>query len=602
MTSIETFKAIYAHIPPARQRQIVRFAIIMGVVSCSELALAGVISLLGVALSSPEQIQHLPVVGYYLEKLASLLSAPPVIGMLVLILMLVSIATLAKNIGTGYITYKQQHIAQTVAWDIRTRIFHNYLYAPYIWHSKQNTAKLQSYLLWGAHVSSFFLYSLTTLTQICIATVLLLGAFITAPVASILLFGVCGSMAVVIYKLTQQKAHYLGKLNSELDIQNEKTSHFALQGMREVQIYNQRKAFDQEYASFAQPKANISSKQCIYPGLPQWILETLGMVILLGIVLLLWKQDKSVANITGTLTLMAGVAWRLLPTMNKLMGSILSIKNSLAPTQELITNLTNIPKANLALEAHGFTQNIVLDSISFSYEQSPKKILEDISLTINRGSMIGLVGLSGAGKSTLVSILTGLLSPTHGQILIDNTPVIAKTGYLNIGYVPQHPYMMDATLAQNIAFCDWGKEIDENRVVECCKLAAMDFLKDLPEGIHTMLGDRGMRLSGGQAQRVAIARALYSNPDILLFDEATSALDGATEAEIQKTILTLRQKLTIVMVAHRLSTVEGCDSVYWLHEGKLQNMHDNEEKALEQYKKFLKDNITKKQDSDILDS
>ena len=594
MTAIETFGAIYKRIPTIRQRQIVRFAILLAVVSCLELALAGVISLLGVALSSPDKIQDIPVVGHYLATLASFLAASPVIGMLMLVLVLVSIATLAKNVGTGYITYKQQYIAQSVAWDIRTQIFHSYLYAPYIWHSKQNTAKLQSYLLWGGHVSSFFLYSLMALTQISIACVLLVGAFITAPTASLLLFGICGCMAGIIYKFTKKKAHSLGKQSSELDIQNEKISHFALQGMREVLIYNQRRSFDQQYASFAQPKANISAKQSIYPGLPQWVLETLGMVILLGIVILLWKQDKSVAYITGTITLMAGVAWRLLPTMNKLMGSILSLTNSLAPTQELIASLINIPKAVLALERHVFTRNIILDSISFCYEESSKKVLDDVSLTINKGSMVGLVGLSGAGKSTLISILTGLFSPTQGQILVDHEPVVAKTGYLNIGYVPQAPYMMDASLAQNVAFCDWGKEVDEELVLACCKLAAMNFLEELPEGIHTMLGDRGMRLSGGQSQRVAIARALYANPDILLFDEATSALDGATEAEIQQTILSLKKKLTIVIVAHRLSTVEGCDNVYWLHEGKLQNMHSNEGKALELYKKFLKDSVVKK--------
>lgn len=602
MTTLEILKAIFLHTPLTRQRQVVRFAIIMGVVSCLELALAGVISLLGVALSSPEQILKLPVVGSYLARLVVILSAPPVIGTIVVVLFLVSIATLAKNIGTAYITYRQQYISQAVSWDLRTRIFHNYLYAPYIWHSRQNTAELQSYLLWGAHISSFFLYSLASITQVCIVFVLLLGAFVAAPIASLLLFGLCGGVGFLIYKSTQKKAHSVGKINSQLDMQNEKVSHFALQGMREVQIYNQREAFDQEYASFAQPKAHISAQQSIYPGLPQWILETLGIIILFVIVLVLWQQDKSVASITGTLTLMAGISWRLLPSMNKLMGSILSIKNSLAPTQKLITMLTRVPEADLASEAHGFTQGIVLDSISFSYEDSSKKVLDNITLGIEKGSMVGLVGLSGSGKSTLVSIITGLLSPTHGEIFIDSAPIIPKAGYLKIGYVPQNPYILDASLAQNVAFCDWGKGVDENRLVECCRLAAMDFLQDLPDGIHTILGDRGMRLSGGQVQRVAIARALYSNPDILLFDEATSALDDATEAEIQKTILSLRQKLTIVIVAHRLSTVEECDSVYWLHEGKLQSVHENEDKILEQYKKFLNENIIKNKVDDLLGS
>ena len=184
--------------------------------------------------------------------------------------------------------------------------------------------------------------------------------------------------------------------------------------------------------------------------------------------------------------------------------------------------------------------------------------------------MVGLVGLSGSGKSTLTSLITGLLRPQQGHLCLDGTPWDTATERLNIGYVPQNLYLLDATLAENVAFSHWGEPVDEERVRECCRMAAMDFVDDLPEGIHTPLGERGVRLSGGQIQRVGIARALYDRPELLIFDEATSALDGATERAIQSTIERLRQHVTLVVVAHRLSTVEKCDLLYWINRGNVE--------------------------------
>lgn len=215
---------------------------------------------------------------------------------------------------------------------------------------------------------------------------------------------------------------------------------------------------------------------------------------------------------------------------------------------------------------------MALDRISFRYPTAERDSLHDVSLSIPKGSMVGIIGASGAGKSTLVAILTGLLSPDSGQILLDGQPS-DTTRHLSLGtllgYVPQSAYLLDGTLAENIAFKDWGQPIDYQRVRECCALAAIDFFDALPNGLDTAIGERGMRLSGGQIQRVIIARALYHHPQILLFDEATSALDSGTEATIQKTILSLRQQMTVVIVAHRLSTVESCDVLYWLDGGTL---------------------------------
>ena len=220
-------------------------------------------------------------------------------------------------------------------------------------------------------------------------------------------------------------------------------------------------------------------------------------------------------------------------------------------------------------------EEIRFEHVSFRYPNTGtghKDALRDINLSIPKGSMIGLIGPSGAGKSTIVSLLTGLYTPSSGKILIDgqNLDDSLRAGWMrSIGYVPQSPFLLNGSLAENIAFSQWGQEIDRQRVKECCRMAAMDFLDDLEDGIDTIIGERGVRLSGGQLQRVSIARALYGRPQLMIFDEATSALDGATEQAIQKTIEGLRKHMTIVIIAHRLTTVEKCDWLYLVERGEI---------------------------------
>ena len=586
MTTIELIKKTYKILPPKQRGQLIFLAVLMLIMAFVEIALAGVISLLGVALSSPEALTTLPYVGEYFAKAPHYIDAPPVVAMLIVVLCLVVTATLAKNMMTAYITYKQGYISNTIAWAVGILIFKNYLYAPYMWYTQQNTGELQGYMGWRVYIANFWTGVLTTITQLCIILFLMVGAFITAPLVSLLLYGVCGTTAVLIYKFTQKSAKHLGEKISNMTIQSNKVTHFALQGMREVHIYNQRKPFQDQYASFAEPISLDTAKQTMFPNIPIWLLESVGFILLLCAVLLMQSRGDSVASITGTLTLMAGISWRLLPAMNKFVGGTLSIKSYFAPTSQLVRDYLQLPQEKTLPKYHDFHKDLTLKDIDFSYPKTDKKALNNININIAKGSMVGLVGLSGAGKSTLVGILTGLLPPSAGIFYIDGQEIMPKPGFLNIGYVPQSPYIMDATLAQNVAFSDWGKDVDEKRVLSCCKMAAMTFLEELPEGIHTMLGDRGIRLSGGQVQRVAIARALYNKPNILLFDEATSALDGAAESSIQKTILSLRQDMTIVIVAHRLTTVENCDKIYWMHEGEIKNI-GGDVKALDEYKRFL---------------
>ena len=589
---LATSRKFYAQLPQHRQRQLIWLGFAMFAMGFIELGLAGSISLLGVALADPASLNNIDLLREVFKFFPTIGSEmPQQIQMLFFVLILVCTATVIKNLAIGFMTYWQCLVAQEVAWDISLKIFNNYIAAPYIWHTQNNPGELFNYLNWRIQSSTFFTGLLQSLSQAGIMLFLLVGAFTLAPAVSVLLYGVSACVALLIYKMAQRRARDAGARTGELSEISSRVAHAALHGIREVKIYNQKLAFIQSYQSLARPTALAAAKQGVFPPLPQWWLESTGMLLLLCGVLLMVVMGDSVASITGTLTLMAAVSWRLLPALNKTVGGVLMMKAHITPVSILLRKCLSIPDLQGETSTLPFHHSLDLQHIDFTYPDSCKPSLRDINITIPKRSMVGFVGLSGAGKSTLVSILTGLVVPTSGKILVDGKEVHASPGFLKIGYVPQNPYILDATLAENVAFADWGKGPDQKRVLECCKLAAMDFLEDLPQGIHTVMGDRGVRLSGGQVQRVAIARALYDTPDLLLFDEATSALDGATEAAIQSTILSLRDNMTIVIVAHRLSTVEACSHLYWLQDGQVVKQ-GNAAQVLPEYQNFLKKHLT----------
>lgn len=582
-----TFRNIYLLLPSQRQRQLLWLVVGMLIVGFVELGLAGAISLLGVALADPSSLEKIGP----LWKVFQMLPAwgkdiPQSMRVLILIMGVVCFATVLKNIMTALMTYWQGLVSQRISWDVGGIVFNNYLYAPYVWHTQKNPAELLGYLNWRIYVTGYILGAVQVAAQACIMTFLMVGAFWVAPLVSFFLYGLAACVSWLVYKASQRKARETGEMVAQLAVHAGKIVHSGLYGIREVQIYNQQNAFDSHFMSFADSTSKFAAKQAMYPPLPHWVLEGVGMLLLFFSVLFMSLRGDSVANITGTLTLMAAISWRLLPALNKIVGGVLQIKSNIAPVTTLLSHYIVMPRMKKCIRRKNFMRTLDLCGVSFSYPAVQAEALQGIDLHITRGSMVGFIGLSGAGKSTLVGVLTGLLAPKNGSVLLDGEKAVPTPGFLRLGYVPQNPYIIDASLAENVAFADWGKKPDEERVRRCCQMAAIDFLDDLPKNIDTILGDRGVRLSGGQVQRVAIARALYDDPDILLFDEATSALDGAAETAIQKTILTLRKNITIIIVAHRLSTVQGCDVLYWLDSGVVR-MHGSLDAVLPQYEDFL---------------
>ncbi len=587
MHTYKLLEKIWKNLSKQLRKKFLIIAIFTVFVAFLELSVAALISLLGVVLTSPQEILHMPVVStLYNSEIIHNISIDDSMKPLIIILILMVVANIIKNTCAALLFFKNEKLSQTICWEFSQRLLDNYLHASYTWHSQKNSAHLQTHLTWRTSIGIYCSLTLTIFAQLIVTIALVGGAFYLAPFEMLIFFSLATLSAACVYILTKQKTSYCGNQVKQINLDANKLSLSALQGLREVQIYNQHEAFKKAYNNYVEPAVYNTTRLQAYPYIPSWVLESTGILLLLIVVCMMYVSGNDLTDIAGTMALLVAVSWRLLPAMNKVLSNILQLKLYF-PQAESVLNDLEIKDIMATPARVTFEKSLALQNISFTYPKTKQSALENISFSIEKGQMIGFVGVSGAGKSTLIALLTGLLNPSTGQILVDDNKVSTGPGYLKVGYVSQSPYLMDASLAVNVAFSQFGVPPDKGRILQCCQSAAMDFLEELPQGIDTVLGERGVRLSGGQIQRVAIARALYSNPDILIFDEATSALDGAAEAAIQKTILSLHKDITIVMIAHRLSTVEACDTIHWLKDGTLYRS-GSAKSILTEYETFLK--------------
>lgn len=577
---IEAFQRIYHALPPALQRS---FWIVMAltvVVALAEFALAGAVSLLGVVLASPQSIVQHPFMQQLVDWLPVLrpaLDDPRLL--LALLLCLLCGTTLLKTVMLALLTWCQSRYSQMVSMHLGIRLFQGYMRASYLWHTGQKISDLMTTLGWRSSVGIFLFQSLQVLSQLLIVATLLVAICCMAPLAGLLVVSITGLAAVAIFRCSRRWIRKYSEQCADAQQASMKLIHTGLNGIRDILICQQQENFIKQYAAAEQRYMQGQSVLPVFPPLPSWILEFVGICLLLGTVLLLRWQEAPLAHVSATLALLAAVAWRLLPIMNRVMQGLLQMQQQLPtvePVLQKVREVEALPQSVAEERPCCLQKEIRFENVCFRYPNTSaghKNALQDISLRIPKGSMIGLIGPSGAGKSTIVSLLTGLYTPSSGKVLVDGQELdnSLRAGWMRgIGYVPQSPFLLNGSLAENIAFSQWGQEIDRQRVKECCHMAAMDFVDDLEKGIDTVLGERGARLSGGQLQRVSIARALYGRPQLIIFDEATSALDGATEQAIQKTIEGLCKQITIVIIAHRLTTVKKCDYLYTIRKGQIQ--------------------------------
>jgi ABC-type multidrug transport system fused ATPase/permease subunit len=347
-----------------------------------------------------------------------------------------------------------------------------------------------------------------------------------------------------------------------------------LGGTKDVKLLGRENEFLSEFGRHNEGFTRVGARSGTMGQLPRLWLEFLAVTGLAALVLVIVWQGHPLEALLPTLGLFAVGAFRLLPSANRLIGATQNIRYGLPAIAVLHSELaliqnTHVPERGRRLP---FDDSLKLEHVIYRYPSTEADTIRGVTLQIARGSSVGFIGSTGTGKTTLVDIILGLLTPDGGRVLVDGVDIRGnERGWQDqIGYVPQSIFLTDDSLRRNIAFGLPNEQIDEEAVWRTVRAAQLEtFVKALPEGLETMVGERGVRLSGGQRQRIGIARALYHDPAVLVLDEATSALDAVTEREFMETVRALRGAKTVIIIAHRLSTVEHCDRLFRLDQGKV---------------------------------
>ena len=418
-------------------------------------------------------------------------------------------------------------------------------------------------------------------TEGMVSLVLRLTLLITNPVMTLMLLFIAVGMTIIVIWVLKPTLNRLGRTSQKIQSQMGKWKLQSIYGIKDVKILNKENFFAGSFGKYSERNAKLTTNYTVLNNMPRLLIETFSICGILAYLAVCIVRSQDLTELMPQISAFAVAAMRLMPSINR-----------------INTHLTNIafyePSVNYVYENVDFTsyklkgryekadtvtgepirleKEIRMEGITYQYPESDKPVLVDAEMTVPVGKSVGVMGPSGAGKTTAVDILLGLLKVKSGKILCDGRDIFENypSWLSHIGYIPQTIYLTDDSIRENIAFGVAKDEIDDNRVWEVLEEAQMkDFVKKMPQEIWTTIGERGIRLSGGQRQRLGIARALYHNPEILVFDEATSALDTDTESAIMEAIDSFHGRKTLIIIAHRLRTIENCDIIYKVDGGKI---------------------------------
>ena len=480
---------------------------------------------------------------------------------------------LIKSVFLGFLAWRQSCFAFGLQASISQRLFSTYLRQPYIFHLQRNSATLINNATQEINLFTFgaILTGMGLLTESLVILGLVFLLLLVEPIGALVVAIILGGAGLSFFKFTKNKVASWGIARQKYDGLRLQHLQQGLGGAKDVKLLGREEDFLVQFKNHSEQSAHSGQRNTALAQLPRLWIELLAVIGLASIVIIMIEQGKSIDAIAPTLGLFTAAAFRLMPSVSRILSNIQSIRYGLATTNTLCSELklnSSAPNASPAIFAPW--QEITLRELCFTYPSANTPALDHLSLAIQRGETIGFVGPSGSGKSTLVDVVLGLLTPSAGTISVGDSDIQKNLrGWQNqIGYVPQSIYLTDDSLRRNVAFGLSDNKIDNAAVARAIRSAQLeDFVGTLPAGLETVVGERGIRLSGGQRQRIGIARALYHDPSVLVLDEATSALDTATEQGVMEAITALHGTKTILIVAHRLSTVKHCDRVYRLEAG-----------------------------------
>lgn len=506
-------------------------------------------------------------------------------GFLIMLAALLSAVFVIKNVYLYFLYYVQYRFIYNGQYNTSRNLFKDYVRRPYEFYLDASTPVVMRHIMSDVNGSyNLLLTFLQLFTELFIFAALLILALAISPLMTAVMCVVLGTILLVNKKVL---GPILRRFGHEVQTNSALTTKWIMQavnGMKETKVLNKERYFVEQYEKSADRLNTIQKRQNSMQNIPRLTIETVCMCGILIIVAVFLARGNNITDMIAQAGMLAAVAIKLMPSANKLstyINNIAYYEPSLKAVEDIIikshekdVNTDILFLKNEEIKPLDFCKEVRLEHITYCYPNTEVNILEDASVTIPIGKSIGFIGPSGAGKSTTVDILLGLLYPKAGRVTVDGVDIRSNLPgwYARIGYVPQMIFMLDDTIRNNVAYGVEEEEIDENQVWYALKEAQMDeFVRNLPEGLDTSIGERGVRISGGQRQRLGIARALYTEPEIMIFDEATSALDNDTEQAIMEAIERLHGRKTLVIIAHRLTTIEKCDSVYRV---EMQGFHE----------------------------
>lgn len=482
---------------------------------------------------------------------------------------------LFKNLFLAFMAWQRTHFVASTQATLSQRLFTTYLRQPYAFHLRHNSAELIRNV---SMESNQFTLGLNSLIQLVTQALVVLGVggllLAVEPIGGLVTFVLFGVAGGAFQALTKKRVRWWGK--ARRFHQGKVIQHLqqGLGGAKDVKLLGREEVFLSQFATHAVGVAQSERKRKFISALPKLWFEALAILGLVVLVLTLLAQGRPIEAILPTLAVFAAAAFRLMPRIGLLTASSQELRFVGPVVEHVYRELKELEGVPPVEEASPmvFRRDIRLRGVAFAYPGTAWPAVSQIDLEIPRGSSAGLVGGSGAGKSTLVDLILGLLEPSQGQVLVDGVDIRTNLrGWQDqVGYVPQSIYLTDESLRRNIAFGLHPEEIDDEAVRVAAKAAKLEeLIAGLPKGLETTVGERGVRLSGGQRQRIGIARALYHDPAVLVLDEATSALDTKTEEGVMEAVNALQGTKTIIVVAHRLTTVARCDKLYRIEQGRL---------------------------------
>lgn len=483
-----------------------------------------------------------------------------------------------KNGFVFFQVYNQERTGFDTTSRVAATLMRGYLHIPYAFHFHRNSAQLIQTLEYAVN-DTFrvaLLSAVVMMSEIFIALGLITVLLVSEPRISLITALILGSLMLLTYKATNAYCVRIGHRLQSLGAEVIQAMQQGLGAIKDVKILGREDHFCDAFAALYRERTRNQRNAAVVQQAPRLATETLMVVGMVLIIALVVVGGGDQAAVLPTLGLFGYAGFRLQPSLNRIVLYLNNIGTGAAAAAKLAKDWPELSAAAGRPLNHPeplpFARRLILDDIRYAYPGGDRQVLNGISLEIERGQSVGIVGTTGAGKSTLIDVILGLLSPTGGRVLVDGADIATdpRSWQRKIGYVPQVIFLTDDSLRRNIAFGLPDREVDESRLCKAVEMAQLaDFVGSLPQGLDTRVGERGLNLSGGQRQRIGVARALYNEPDLLVFDEATSALDAETEREVSKAIDALSGTKTVILIAHRLSTLKNCDRIVMLKDGRI---------------------------------